>query len=226
MEITWFGHSNFRIRCQDQTLCIDPFFEGNPKALCSFQDIGAVQLVLVTHDHDDHVGQALELCTSQQAPLIAVFDTIQKFMNQGFPAQLGLGMNIGGTIKICDLEIHMVQAVHSSASGTAAGYILTFPNGFCIYHAGDTALFQSMALLPLFHKIDLALLPIGGRFTMDAAQAAQACALLQCHAVIPMHWGTFPALEQSTENFALELAKRSPHTKLKVLTPGTPTLLF
>ncbi|MGE4504127.1 MAG: metal-dependent hydrolase [Desulfovibrionaceae bacterium] len=223
MQITWFGHSNFRIDFDGKSLFIDPFFEGNPSAPIGYDKAGRADLVLVTHDHGDHVGQAVELAREGGAPLVGVFDTVQKLAGLGLPAEFGVGMNIGGTVEQLGIRIKMVQAMHSSASGAATGYILTFPSGFTLYHAGDTGLFQSMALFAEFHDIDLALLPVGGWFTMDPEQAAYACKLLRCKRTIPMHWGTFPILEQNTDGYAAALQKHAPGTELLVLEPGKPT---
>ncbi len=225
MEITWFGHSNFKIAFDDHVILIDPFFEGNPNAPLNVADLAQVDLVLVTHDHGDHVGQAVEICQKTKASLVGVFDTVNHLIELGLPGDQGVGMNIGGIIELLGVQVKMVQAMHSTATGAATGYILTFSNNYCIYHAGDTGLFQSMQLFPIFHDIDLALLPMGGWFTMGPRQAAYACKLLQCKAVAPMHWGTFPILEQGTDNFELALKKFSPETELKVLELGTPTVL-
>lgn len=225
MEITWFGHSNFKIDFNGQVMLIDPFFEGNPNAPLHAADLKRVDLVLITHDHGDHVGQAVEICSRTGAPLVGVFDTVQHLIEEGLPGSQGIGMNIGGTIEQLGVKVSMVQAVHSTNTGAATGYILTFPDGYCLYHAGDTALFKSMELFPVFHDIDLALLPVGGWFTMDPAQAAYACKLLRCKAATPMHWGTFPILEQGTDNFARELKTHAPQTQLKVLELGKPTAL-
>ncbi|MBU1247741.1 MAG: metal-dependent hydrolase [Proteobacteria bacterium] len=222
MELTWFGHSNFKIAFGDHTLVIDPFFDGNPTAPIPATDIGAVDLVLITHDHGDHVGQAIEICQRTRASLVGVFDTVNHLIEEGLPDQQGIGMNLGGTIEQLGVQIKMVQAMHSTRTGAATGYIMTFPDGYCLYHAGDTSIFQSMELFKVFHKIDLALLPVGGWFTMDPRQAAYACRLLGCKAVVPMHWGTFPILEQNTDTFRDALKEFAPDVVLKVLTPGTP----
>lgn len=222
MELTWFGHSNFRLDHDGVAFAIDPFFEGNPKAPSPWTALGPVNAVLLTHDHGDHVGQSVDIAKARKVPLVGVYDTVGKLHGQGLPQDLGMGMNLGGTVKVDGVRVSMVQALHSSASGTCAGYILTWPDGFCAYHSGDTALFGDMELFARFHKIKLALLPIGGWFTMDSRQAAYACKLLGCELVAPMHWGTFPVLEQNTTAFKEHLADYAPKAKLLNLTPGTP----
>lgn len=220
MQITWNGHSNFYFEHAETTFLIDPFFEGNPCAPDSCDLNRPVDAVLVTHDHGDHVGQAVDICRATGAPLVAVFDTVNSLIDQGLPPEQGIGMNIGGTVEIDGVQIHMVQAMHSTATGVAAGYILTYPDGFCLYHAGDTGLFASMQLFSAFHDIDVALLPTGGHFTMGPRQAAFACKMLGCKNVVPMHWGTFPILEQNTDNFAYQLKATAPDTKLLAMQPG------
>lgn len=221
MNIIWYGHSNFFLEHEAGSLCIDPFFEGNPTAPGKADSITAADAVLITHDHGDHVGQAVDIVKRTGARLVGVFDTVNDLAaTRGLPANKGLGMNIGGTVSVGDIRVKMVQAVHSSQTGAATGYIITFPGGPTVYHAGDTALFASMELFGKFHDIDLALLPVGGWFTMAPEEAAYACRLLGCKTVTPMHWGTFPILEQNTSNFAAALKKHAPDTTLLELKPG------
>ncbi len=222
MKLTWYGHSNFKIEAQGQTMLIDPFFTGNPTSPIDYTDIKKADMVLLTHDHRDHVGDSIEICKATGAKLIGVFDTINILAQQGIEQDKCLGMNIGGTIEVGGVKIKMVQAMHSTASGAATGFIMTFESGYCIYHSGDTGIFSSMELFARFHDIDLAILPIGGHFTMDPMQAAHACKLLSCANVAAMHWGTFPILEQNTERFAKFLGEAAPDTKLINLTPGEP----
>lgn len=226
--LTWYGHSNFRIDADGATILIDPFFEGNPTAPVQAADIDKCDAVLITHDHGDHVGSAVEICQKTGAQLVAIVGTAGKLQEQGVPAEQianGIGMNIGGTLEIAGVRITQTQAFHSSESGAPTGYILTLPNGFTIYHAGDTGIFSSMELWGKLYDIDLSLLPIGGVFTMDPRQAAMACAMLQTKAVTPMHWGTFPVLEQNTKVFADALEKAAPDTVLTEAAIGTPITL-
>ena len=225
MNITWFGHSNFQLAHAGVTVMIDPFFQGNPKAPITCGEVECANLVLVTHDHDDHVGQAVLLAKATGAKLVGVFDTVNKLVSQGLPRAQAVGMNLGGSTQLGGITVKMVQAVHSTASGAPAGYILTWPDGPCVYHSGDTALFSSMALFAEFHHIDLALLPIDGFFNMDGEQAAYACKLLRCKAMAPMHWGTFPVLAQNTDVLERGLAKHAPDTRMLRLQPGETVAL-
>ncbi len=229
--ITWHGHSNFQIQQStpsgDINIIIDPFFAGQENTL-SWQDITAPDLVLVTHDHGDHVGNAIDLCQKHaHAMLASVVGTAESLVERGLSASQvlnGIGFNIGGTVTHKGVAITMTQAFHSSETSVPVGYIITMPNGYTIYHAGDTGIFASMETLGRLYNIDLALLPIGGVFTMDERQAALACKLLQAKAVIPMHWGTFPILAQNTNSFAKALANTSTCQLLNMLPSESLTL--
>ena len=222
-QLTWNGHSNFTLRTGGQTFLIDPFFDGNPTSSLRSKDLSKVDYVLVTHDHGDHIGQALEICRATGAKLLAIVETCAKLMGQGLPQQQvvnGIGINFGGTVELGAVKATMVQAVHSSESGLPVGYILTLADGFTLYHAGDTAIFATMELYGKLFNIDMALLPVGGTFTMDARQAAISCGLLRCEQVIPMHWGTFPVLASNTEAFAKALEDLGVETTLVRCEPG------
>jgi L-ascorbate metabolism protein UlaG (beta-lactamase superfamily) len=207
--LTWHGHSAFAITSNQKTILVDPWFDGNPSAKAAAANIEA-DLILVTHDHDDHVGQALDICKRTGATLGCIVELAAKLKAQGLPASQilnGIGFNIGGTVTHEGISVTMTQAHHSCESGVPAGFIIRLENGYTVYHAGDTGIFSSMALWGKLYKIDLALLPIGGVFTMDAAQAALAAMMLRCKKVLPIHWGTFPALEQNVDAFRKELDK-------------------
>ncbi len=227
-HLTWNGHSNFMLSTGGITVLIDPFFDGNPTAVRKAAEISAADYVLITHDHGDHVGQAVDICKATGAKLLSVPETCAKLVAQGVPAGQvvnGIGMNIGGTLELGPVKATMVQAEHTSESGRAVGYILTLADGFTLYHSGDTGVFSSMELFGKLFKIDLALLPIGGVFTMDARQAAVACKLLRCTQVLPMHWGTFPVLEGNTLAFGRALEDLGLDTGLISCKPGQSVTL-
>lgn len=222
-RITWHGHSNFQIAQGEVNVIIDPFFEGNPHADARWDAIARPDIVLVTHDHGDHVGQAVEICKATGAMLGCVVGTAEKLVEAGLPAKQVLntiGFNIGGTIEYKGVRVTMTQAYHSSESGVPVGFIITMPDGFTIYHAGDTGIFSEMDIWGRLYAIDIALLPIGGVFTMDPRQAAHACSMLRARSVVPMHWGTFPVLEQNTTSFREHLERNAPDCRLFVMSSG------
>ncbi|MDE5831672.1 MAG: metal-dependent hydrolase [Desulfovibrio sp.] len=222
-KITWYGHSAFKIETDGKAILIDPFFA--PGSGFVWQDAGKIDLVLITHDHGDHTGDALAICLKWGAKLGCVVGTAQTFREKGLSqSQIlnGIGFNIGGSLIYGNTLITMTQAFHSSDSGVPVGYILRLADGPTIYHAGDTGIFSSMKLFGSLYNIDLALLPIGGVFTMDAWQAANACSQLGCRTVIPMHWGTFPVLAQTPDVFLADLARIAPQCECRVMTKGVP----
>ncbi len=223
IEVIWHGHANFQINSKWGNILIDPWFEENPSCSTEIEACGDIDVVLVTHDHFDHIGDAVAVCEKTGAKLGAVVETALKLKDMGVAEEQiinGIGFNVGGTVEVDNIRITMVEAHHSTASGTPVGYIITFPNNYTIYHAGDTAIFASMQVYGNIYPIDLALLPIGGVFTMDPKQAAHACKLLGCKAVIPMHWGSFPVLEQNTHRFEEEIKSLGIEVKVISLTPG------
>ncbi|WP_417292002.1 metal-dependent hydrolase [Desulfovibrio porci] len=220
-EITWYGHSAFKISAPQAHVLIDPFF--TPASGVTVESLGPVDMLLVTHDHGDHVGEAVNVCRKTGAMLGAIVGTAGKLAEDGVPeAQIlnGIGFNMGGTMEHKGIKATMTQAFHSSDSGAPAGYIIEMPDGLVVYHAGDTCIFSGMELWGQLYHIDVALLPIGGVFTMDARQAALACKLLGCKSVIPMHWGTFPVLAQSAEYFQEQVAKLCPDCDCIAIRPG------
>ena len=221
--ITWLGHSAFKISSNNVTVLVDPFLDGNPTCTTAAKDIGPVDIVLVTHDHGDHTGQAAQICQATGAMLGAVVGTAETLVQAGVPAAQilnGIGFNMGGTLTHKSVHMTMIPAFHTTESGQPTGYIIRMPDGTTVYHAGDTCLFGDMALWGALYSIDVALLPIGGVFTMDARQAATACTLLRPKHVIPMHWGTFPVLAPDTTAFEQELAVLAPDCRCIALQPG------
>jgi L-ascorbate metabolism protein UlaG (beta-lactamase superfamily) len=221
--ITWHGHANFFINSPGCSILIDPFFTGNPKAVCGPDAVPAPDLVLVTHLHGDHSGDTVSICKRTKAMLGAVVGSVERLQAQGVPQDRllnGIGFNIGGTVTVGSASITMTEAFHTTEAGVPVGYILSLADGLTVYHAGDTGIFANMAVWGELYSIDLALLPIGGVFTMDARQAALAAKMLRAKAVLPMHWGTFPVLAQDTSAFERELAVTAPDCRFVRIAPG------
>ncbi len=226
VRIQWLGHSGFAIR-DGKTALIDPWFDGNPKAQGGVGSAPKADLMLLTHDHSDHFGDAVALAKKTGAQVVGIFELIGDLKAKGIPpAQLlngGMGMNVGGTVEVVGFSITMTEARHSSTLGAPVGYVIRTPSGVTVYHSGDTGIFAGMSLIGELYPIDAALLPIGSVFTMDYRQAAKACALLKAKSVVPMHYGTFPILEPTADRFVAELSRVSPGTRPIVLAPGEET---
>ncbi|HUT72362.1 MAG TPA: metal-dependent hydrolase [Desulfatiglandales bacterium] len=223
--IKWLGHAGFQITSEKgKIIVIDPWLTDNPLASCKAEDITKADFVLVTHDHFDHVADAARIVKATGATLVGMPETVGRLKDEeGVPDSqivFGTGMNIGGTASSDGISITMTQAFHSSQTGSPAGYIIKLEDGFTVYHAGDTGIFSSMKLLGDLFKIDLALLPIGGVFTMDPKQASVAAKLLEAKTVIPMHYKTFPILEQDASLFAEIMGKEASHIQVVILDPG------
>ncbi len=201
MKIKFLGHSAFLI----DDLLIDPFIKDNPICPVKIEDIKC-KIICITHDHWDHIGDSFEIAKNNDATLVGVSDTVKKAEEVGIKTE---HMNIGGMVKLGDWEIILVPATHS---GNPSGFILKKDK--TVYHAGDTGLFMDMMLIGGYN-IDVALLPIGGRYTMDIEQAVEACKLLKCKKAIPMHYNTWEVIKANPEEF-----KKKAPCEVIILKPG------
>jgi L-ascorbate metabolism protein UlaG (beta-lactamase superfamily) len=209
MKITWFGHSCFRIETGASVVLMDPFLKGN----ATFEKSGltweaatqGVTHVALTHGHDDHLGDTVEICKLRGATLFAVFELAMHLASKGVKKLEP--MNTGGTVASADFDLTFVQALHSSSSdgvylGNPCGIVLTAKEGRTVYHMGDTEIFGDMALINELHAPDVGIVPIGDRFTMGASRAARACkSYFAFKTIFPAHYGTFPVLDQTPDAF-------------------------
>ena len=217
--VRFLGHATFELVTNaGRRILIDPWITGNPSCPIEASEIGDVDVLLITHDHDDHLGQDLDMLVNANTAIPAQPELVAKLEDMGITN--GMGMNIGGTVTANDIRITMVQAFHSADAGTPVGFIITTEDGQSIYHAGDTGIFASMETYGALFDLDLALLPIGDHFVMSPEQAAYAAALLKARRVIPMHYKTFPVLVQDASGFRDQIAKRAPNTQVDILAPG------
>lgn len=212
MEITWLGHASIKIK-GSITVYIDPFLTGNPKAAAEPARIMDADLVIVTHHHGDHVGDSYDICRQSGAPLVSVHEVAVEAGEQGIEAE---GMNIGGTIEIKGIKVHMVQALHSAEKGDPTGVVLEM-DGKILYHAGDTGLTYDMKLIAEFFRPDLSFLPIGDRYTMGVPSAVKAVEFTQTKRVIPIHYGTFPIIESDPHEFKKQVGDMA---EVIILHPG------
>ena len=226
LSVTWFGHSAFLLKAPGgKSILVDPWLD-NPNAPPEAKSIAPVDLILITHAHSDHLGSAVEVAKRTGAKVISIHEISLYLQDQGMGDSIG--MNKGGTVSVDGIGVTMVDARHSSAidgrgavlpGGEAAGYVVTFENGFRVYDAGDTAVFGDMKIIADIYKPELAILPIGGLYTMGPVEAAYACRLLKPKYVIGMHYGTFPPLSGTPE----QLRQKLPASMRKIvleLKPG------
>lgn len=202
LSFTWLGHATFLFGSPRGTrILIDPWLTTNPSCPESAKKIRELDLLLVTHGHDDHTADAVAVARATGARVIAPYELGVWFEHKGL--QNVTGMNPGGTLSALGLSITMVPAHHSSSVvddgrtlyvGVATGYVIAFENGLTVYFAGDTSLFGDMRLIGEMYRPRIAFLPIGDLYTMGPEQAAKACELLGVRQVVPMHYGTYPAL--------------------------------
>lgn len=213
MKITWLGHAALRIE-GSRIVFIDPFLTNNPKASLRAQDIARADVVAVSHDHGDHLGDSLAICRQTGATLVALHEIALDAAVKGVAVE---GMGIGGTVRVAGVDVSLVPACHSAGlGGTAAGIVVAM-DGKTVYHAGDTGLTMEMKLIGEMYRPDIAFLPIDGRYTMTPRLAARAVELLAVPRVVPIHYDTFPAVQSSAAEFAKLVGKNSAVT---VLAPG------
>lgn len=200
--IKWFGHSAFQVQTPGgKTIIIDPWVQGNPACPESEKYLNKVDLMLITHGHSDHLGDAVSIAQKHQPVIACIYEIFLYLSKNG--VQNFQPMNKGGTIHWEGISVTMVNAFHSSGidtdgevltGGEPAGFVVKLEDGFTFYHAGDTCVFGDMKIIGELYQPQLAMLPIGDRFTMSPREAAYAIRLLGVKKVIPMHWGTFPLL--------------------------------
>lgn len=196
MDITWLGHSAVKIK-GSKTIYVDPFLSDNPAASMSPNEITEADVVVVTHDHSDHIGDSFAICKKTGAVLVAIHEIAVMAGEEGITAE---GMNIGGSIETQGVKIHMVNALHSCDKGDPAGVVIEMDEK-TLYHAGDTALTYDMNLIGDFFQPDLSFLPIGDRYTMGVRSASKAVEFTRTKKVIPIHYNTFPLVDADPNEF-------------------------
>ncbi|MGC8939008.1 MAG: metal-dependent hydrolase [Candidatus Bathyarchaeia archaeon] len=216
-KITWFGHAAFKIEVANKVVLVDPWINGNPTSPIKASEITRADVVYVTHNHGDHIGDAVDICKRTNAFFVATFELATYAENEGVKNVAGL--NIGGRTEIKGVQLQIVQAFHTASKGAPTGVVIE-GEGKRVYHAGDTGIFGDMKIIGELYKPDLALIPIGGYYTMGALEAAEAVRLIKPKAVIPMHYKTFPVLAQSADEFAKLVEEKAHGVKVVVLKPG------
>jgi len=202
LSFTWLGHATFLFTSPSgKRILVDPWLATNPSCPESSKQVTELDLLLVTHGHDDHTADVVPIARATNAHVVAPYELAVWLQRKGL--QNVTGMNPGGTVSVLGLSVTMVPAHHSSSvvedgrtmyAGLATGYVVKFENDLAIYFAGDTSVFGDMRLIGELYRPAMAFLPIGDLYTMGPEQAAKACELLGVKHIVPMHYGTFPAL--------------------------------
>jgi L-ascorbate metabolism protein UlaG (beta-lactamase superfamily) len=225
VSVTWLGHASFRVDSPGgNRIYVDPWLS-NPKCPDSEKEPERVDVIALTHGHSDHVGETVELSKQFEPEIVAMVELKGWLGKQGAEVGEVPGPNKGGTVEAAGVRFTLTNAFHSSASddgdylGEAAGIVMELENGTTIYFAGDTCVFGDMQLIGRIYSPDVAVLPIGGHFTMGPREAAVALELLGTERCIPCHYGTFPLLAGTPD----ELREHASGVEVIALEPGETT---
>jgi L-ascorbate metabolism protein UlaG (beta-lactamase superfamily) len=224
-RVTWLGHATVLVQLPSGiNLLIDPFIEHNPKYPKDFVLPEKIDYILLTHAHMDHIADTVPIAQKDGSTVLAMVELATYFAGKGVAKTVGF--NFGGTVQLPGVAVTLVEAKHSSSieegdsilyMGEAGGLILTIEDGPVLYHAGDTTVFSDMQLIRELYAPDVAMLPIGGHYTMGPKEAALAVRYLQPQLTLPIHWGTFPPLIGTPQ----ELAKLVSDPKtIAIIAPG------
>ncbi len=225
IRVKWFGHSAFEVEIQNKKFLVDPWLR-NPKSPLTTLDGLNPDYILVTHGHGDHLGDTLELLEKYpRAKAVAIFELANYIAKEIGDTSRVIDANIGGPIDLGEgFYAVLTTATHSSPYGNPTGVVFGKDDDI-VYHAGDTGLTYDMKLIGELYKPKIALLPIGGHYTMGPREAAKAASLIGPKYVIPMHYGTFPVIKGSPEEFKNALREYAPEVKVVLLTPGEEVTL-
>ncbi|HTX30897.1 MAG TPA: metal-dependent hydrolase [Solirubrobacteraceae bacterium] len=219
MEVRFLGHACFELSDGDTRVLIDPFLTGNPKAAVAADDVNP-SAILLTHGHGDHFGDTVEIAKRTGAPVVAIVEIARELAEEGIETH---DPNMGGTVKFDWGWVKVVPAWHSSmtpkgTASTPAGLVVSLGETV-VYHLGDTCAFTDLQLVGKRTPIDIALVPIGGHYTMDREEAVDAVELIAATTVIPCHYNTFPLIETDVEAFKSDV-ESSTSSEVVVLEPG------
>lgn len=218
LNFTYYGHSAFLLDDGKYKVLFDPFLTGNPRAAIKAEDVDC-DYILISHAHGDHLGDAPEIAAHTGAELVAIPEVLV-ICEQRVPGLKQHPMNLGGSLTLPFGKVRMTLAQHSSgvAGGIACGFVV-YMGGKVVYFAGDTALFSDMQLIGHKDQLDYALLPIGDNYTMGLEDAAMAAQLLNARHVIPIHYNTWPIINQDVRHYK-EITEAMSRAEVHIVEPG------
>jgi L-ascorbate metabolism protein UlaG (beta-lactamase superfamily) len=228
-RITYLGHSTFRfVTAGGEQIIIDPFLTNNPQTPDDLKRVGELDTILITHGHFDHFDDVMPLVGQTGARTVSNFEIFSYLQREG--VEHALPIQKGGSLQAGGIQVTATNAFHSSSiqlddgsfiyGGEPMGFIVEFESGFKLYHAGDTSIFGDMQLIGELYRPDIALLPIGNQVVMSPFEAAHAARLLGVRHVVPIHYGTFPFLPGTAEEFQQEISSVAPGVNVHVMKPG------
>ena len=222
MNIRWLGHAAFELSADGTTVLIDPFLSGNPKAAASADELDA-NAILLTHGHPDHYGDVVDIAKRTGATVVAITELAGELQEELGEGHTVYDPNMGGKVELDWGSVRVVPAWHTSTTpkgtvNTPAGLVVEL-GGARVYHLGDTALFSDLQLVKRYGRIDVAIMPIGGHYTMDRFDAVVAAEWVGADTIIPCHYGTFPPIETDAQAFKSDV-EGAGAGEVVVLNPG------
>ena len=215
MRVRWLGHAAFQIEAEEGVLYIDPWLD-NPMSPIKPSEVDRADVIVVTHDHHDHLGNTVEIARRTGAVVVAVPELASYLSGMGVETH---APNMGSKTVVRGFGVTLVQAFHTCSRGSPTGVIVE-AEGKPIYHMGDTAIFGGLSLIAELYRPEIVMVPIGGFYTMGPREAAKAVELLKPRIAIPMHYATFPVLVKTPDEFVRLVGERIPEVRVLTLKPG------